>query len=217
MSPPWDGRVFEAGVAGGGRQPPLGGVGHLGVGGDEGDAELFQGAAELGGLTFSGELLFHRPAVVVADEDATVIAIKSHGHAEAAQQLAKQAEIAESGLRGEEPSGQDFAGGVVLHTESGEPRTTAFEPVVWAAVKLHEFAEPSGTCAALAMSASTAFSRRAEPVLAQQSAQGFATERKAFTLHHLLAEMVVVEAGVGAARGLDDPLAHSIRQATRAR
>jgi len=145
-----------------------------------------------------------------------VIAVKSERHAVAAQQLAKQAEIAESGLRGEELRGQDFTGGVVLHTKSGEVRAAAFEPVVRAAVALHEFAEACGPQAAPAMSGSTAFSRRAEAVLAQQSAQGFATERKAFALDQLLAEMVVVEAGVGAARQLDDPLAHSIRQATGA-
>ena len=47
-----------------------------GVGGDVGDAELFQGTAELGGLAFSGELFFHGPAVVVADEDAAAIAVE---------------------------------------------------------------------------------------------------------------------------------------------
>src|SRR5712664_4464532 len=152
------------------------------VGGDEGDAELFQCAAELRRLAFSGELFFHCPAVVVADEDAAVITVKSQGHAEAAQQLAKQAEIAERGFRRKELRGQDFAGGVVLHAKSSELRATVFGPVVRTAVELHEFAEACGSQAALAMSGSTAFSRRAEAVLAQQSAQGFATERKAFAL-----------------------------------
>ncbi len=113
------------------------------VGGDEGDAELFEGAAELGGLAFSGELFFHRPDVIVADEDAAVIAVESQRYAVAAEHLFKQAEIAESGFRGEELGGQDFAGGIVLHAESGELRATAFEPVVRAAVELHEFAEAS--------------------------------------------------------------------------
>ena len=46
------------------------------AGGDEGDAQLLQGAAELRGLTFAGELFFHRPEVVVANEDAAVVAVK---------------------------------------------------------------------------------------------------------------------------------------------
>src|SRR6202451_4858374 len=35
---------------------------------NEGDAELLEGATELGGLAFSGELFFDRPVVVVQDE-----------------------------------------------------------------------------------------------------------------------------------------------------
>ena len=46
------------------------------AGGDEGDAELFESAAELSGVTFSGELFFQRPEVVVPDEDAAVIAVE---------------------------------------------------------------------------------------------------------------------------------------------
>ena len=45
---------------------------------------------------------------------------------------------------------------------------------------------------------------------------GFATERKALALDQFFAEMVVVKAGVGAARQLDDPLAHGVRQAVGA-
>src|SRR5437763_1589074 len=121
------------------------------VGGDEGDAELFEGPAELGGLAFAGQLFFHCPVVIVADEDAAVIAVKGQRHAETAQQLAQQAEIAESGFRREELRGQDFPGGVILHAQSGELRATSFEPIVRAAVELHQFAEPRGTRAALAM------------------------------------------------------------------
>jgi hypothetical protein len=53
-----------------------------------------------------------------------------------------------------------------------------------------------------------------QAVLAQQAAQGFATEGKALALDQLFAEMVIVEAGVGAARQLHDPLAHGVGQAT---
>src|SRR5438128_2088816 len=63
------------------------------VGGDEGDAQLFEGAAELGGLAFASELFVDGPVVVVAEEDAAVIAVKSQRHTVTAEQLAKQAEI----------------------------------------------------------------------------------------------------------------------------
>ena len=175
------------------------------VGDDEGDAELFQRAAELGGLAFSGQLFFHGPKVVVADKDAAVIAVKCQRHTEATQQLAKQAEIAESGFRGEELRGQDFAGGVVLHAESGDSRVAAFEPVVRTTVELHQFAKPRGTHAAL--------SRRAQAVLAEQTAQGFTAEGKALALDQFLAKMVVVEADISAPGQLHDAPAHGVGQA----
>src|ERR1700687_6375103 len=81
--------------------------------GNEGDAELLQGASELGGLTFAGELFFHRPEVVVAQEDATVIAIEGEWDPAVTQQLAEQSEIAGGGFGGEELSGGAFAGGVI--------------------------------------------------------------------------------------------------------
>ncbi len=110
----------------------------------------------------------------------------------------KQAEIAESGFRGKELRRQDFAGGVVLHAQSGEQRAAAFEPVVRTAVELHEFSELGGTQSALTMRGSAALSRGAEAVLAQQAAKGLAAERNALAFHQLFAEMVVVEASVGA-------------------
>src|ERR1700741_566331 len=45
------------------------------AGGDEGDAELFEGTAELRGLAFAGEFFFSRPEVIVAHEDAAVVAV----------------------------------------------------------------------------------------------------------------------------------------------
>ena len=84
----------------------------------------------------------------------------------AAEELAKQAEITKGGFRGEELRSQDFTGSVVLHAQSSESWATTFEPVVRTAIQLDQFAEPSRTHAALAMSPSTAFSGRTETLLA---------------------------------------------------
>jgi hypothetical protein len=99
---------------------------------------------------------------------------------------------------GKELRRQDFTRGVVLQAQSGEQRTAAFEPVVRTAVELHEFSELGGTHPALAMRGSAALSRGAEAVLAQQAAKRFAAERNTLAFHQLFAEMVVVEARVGA-------------------
>src|SRR5260370_203683 len=97
---------------------------------------------------------------------------KREGNPVPANQLMKQAEIAESGFRGKELRRQDFAGGVVLHAEGGEERAAAFEPVVQTAVELHEFSELCGTHPALAMRGSSALSsrllkNRAEPAISR--------------------------------------------------
>ena len=62
--------------------------------GDVGDAELFEGAAELSGLALAGELFFDGPVIVVAHEDAVAIAVETEGDTEAAQEAVQQAEIA---------------------------------------------------------------------------------------------------------------------------
>ena len=178
------------------------------AGGDESDAELFESAAELSGLTFAGELFFHRPEVVVAHEDAAVIAIKGERSAVATQQLAEQGEIAERGFGGEELGGQDFTGGIVLQAERGEARAAAFQPVVRRAVELHQFAFASGSQTALAMSGSAAFPGRAETGLAQKTAEGLAAEGEALDLAKFFAEMVIVEAGVGGAGQANNRLAY---------
>jgi len=183
------------------------------IGSDKGDAELFQGAAELRGLAFSSELFVDGPVVVVADEDAAVIPVEGERYPVSAQHLSKQAEIAEGGFRGEELYGQDLFGGIVLHAESSEALAAAFEPVVRATIELHQFAEPCGTQATLAMSGSAAFAWRAETVLAEQATQSFATEGKALALNQLLVEMVIVETSVGAAGQLHDPRSHVLGQA----
>ena len=125
--------------------------------GDKSDAQLSQGAAELGGLALAGEFFLDGPVIVVANEDAAAIAVEGGGHAEAAEQALEQAKVAFGGFRGEELSGEDFAGSVVLHAQSGETRAAAFEPVVRRTVELHQFAFASDAQTALAMSGRATF------------------------------------------------------------
>jgi len=120
--------------------------------GDEGDAELLESTAELSGLTLAGELFVNGPVIVIAGEDAAAIAVEGDGDAIAAQEALEQAKIALGGFRGEELGGEDFAGGIILHAQGGEPRTAALEPIVGRAVDLDELAFASRAQAALTMS-----------------------------------------------------------------
>ncbi len=180
--------------------------------GDEGDAELLESASELGGLTFSGELFFHRPEVVVAYEDAAVIAIEGERDTAVTQQLAEQGEIAGGGFGGEELSGEDFPGGIVLQAEGSEARAAAFEPIVGRAIQLHQFTFAGGSQTALTMGGSAAFTRRADAGLAQESAEGFPAEPEALDLAKFFAEVMIVEASIGGAGQANHGLAHPGRQ-----
>src|SRR5712692_8747236 len=187
------------------------------VGGDVGDTELAERAAELRGLAAAGELFFHRPVLVVADEDAVAIAVEAERDAVAAQQAAAQAKVAAGVFGGEELGHGDVAGGVVEEAEQGELRAAVFEPVVQAAVEKQHLAFASAAEAALAMSRSTSLAGRAEARRTQQPAQGLAAQREAFDLAKLFAEMMVVETGVARAGQLQDARTHRLRQAAGAR
>ena len=167
--------------------------------GDEGDAELFQSATELSGLALAGELLVDGPVLVVASEDAAAIAVEGDGNTVAAQQALQQSEIALGSFRGEELGGQDFAGSVVLHAQSGEQGAATFEPVVRRAVELDQFALTSRAQTALAMSGRSALAWRAETFATEQTTQGFAAQREAFLFDELVVKVMVVEAGVACA------------------
>ena len=125
------------------------------------------------GWRWPAQFFFDGPVVIVANEDAVAIAVEGHRHAEARKQAAEQVEIAFGGFGGKERSCENFAGGVVLKTESGESGAAAFEPVVGAAIELDHFALASRTQAALAMSGRAAFARRAETCRSAAGGAGF--------------------------------------------
>ena len=182
--------------------------------GDEGDAELSESAAELSGLAPAGKLFVDRPVVVIAGEDAAAITVEGDGNTIATQEALEKVEIALGGFRGEEPSGEDFAGGIILHSQGGEQRAAAFEPVVRGAVELHELALASRTQTALTMSGRTALARRADAVGTEQSAQGFAAEREAFVLDEFVVKMMIVEACIAGACQSEDAFAGGFRRAS---
>jgi len=85
--------------------------------GDEGDAELREGSAELGGLALTSKFFFERPAGIAANKDAAAVAVEGRRDTAVAEQALQQAEIAFRGFRKEELRNEDFAGGIVLHAQ----------------------------------------------------------------------------------------------------
>jgi hypothetical protein len=88
------------------------------VGGDLLDAEFFEGASELSGRLFSGELFGEGPVGIVALEDGVAVAVEAEGNAVGGDHGVQGAQIADSIFGFElEVSGQDLAGGVVLKAD----------------------------------------------------------------------------------------------------
>src|SRR6266404_5675336 len=169
------------------------------LGSDVGDAQLLPSAAKLRGLAATGKLFFHRPVLVIADEDTVAVAIQAERYAEAAQQAVEQEKITARVFGGEEFGNQDFACGVVQECEQGKLRAAILQPVVQASVEQQHLALTSTRQTALAMGRSATLTGRANPGRAQQTTEGFATEREAFLLDQFFTEVMVVEAGIGSA------------------
>jgi hypothetical protein len=168
------------------------------------------------GWRWPGELLVDGPVRVVASEDAAAIAIEGDGDAVAAQQAVQQSEIALGSFRGEELSGQDFAGRIVLHAQSGEQRAATFEPVVRGAVELDEFALTGRTQTSLTMSRWPAPTRGTNAVGTQQPTQSFAAQREAFLFDELVVQVMVVEGGIACACQGQDAEARTLGQTAMA-
>jgi hypothetical protein len=101
------------------------------IGGDLFDAEFFEGASELCGSLFSGELFGESPVRIVTLEDGVTVAIERERDAVGDDHGVQGAEIAEGIFGFElEVSGQNQAGGVILKTDQSELGTTTFEPVM---------------------------------------------------------------------------------------
>jgi hypothetical protein len=109
-----------------------------------------------------------------------------------------------------------FGSGVVKEAEQGELRATLFEPRVQAGVQEQHLSFAGPRQAALTMGGSTTLTRRADPGRAQQTAKGLAAEGKAFDFAKLLAEMVVVKAGVAGASQGQNALAQTLGQGAMA-
>ena len=186
------------------------------LGSNVGNAELFESAAELRGLAAAGELFFHAPVIVVADEDAVAITVKTEGNAAAAQQAVEQAKIAARVFGGKEFGDGNFARGVVQEAEQGKLRAAIFEPAVKAGVQQQHLAFPSTCQAALAMRRGAPFAGRADSGRAQQTAESLSSQREAFLLDQFFAEVMIVETGIGGAGQMQDAVAHAIGQASMA-
>src|SRR6266849_3229923 len=122
---------------------------------------------------------------MVANEDAAAVAVESGRDTEATEQALEQAEIAFGGFRKEELGGEDFAGGIVLHAQRGEARAAAFEPVVRAAVQLHELTFAGDARAPLTMNRSAALGAGSRGLPGEEGGAGSRGPGRSLRLHRV--------------------------------
>ena len=178
-------------------------LGLRGVSGDPRDAQLAQGAADLGEWArVAAELLVdgEGPGAGVIGDDAVPIAVEGDGDPAGADRLAEHDEVAGGiFLRPEDRRG-DLVGRIVDRALEDETGPAPFEPVVVAAIPLEEQA---GLGHAVAASAEAA--PPARPGAGQTGSQQDAVDRRAreddpVSLREFLGEVLVIEPGIGRAR-----------------
>jgi hypothetical protein len=109
------------------------------VGGDPVDAQFLQGAFDLGRRGFPGELLGEgERALRRAVKDAMAIAVGSDGDPLGLGEGVKDVEIPMRIFLVPKGGGRDFPRGVINHRQEGEARTALLQPIVVAAIELHE-------------------------------------------------------------------------------
>ncbi len=164
------------------------------------DAELVEGASELSGRLFSGELFGERPVRIVALENAVAVAIKTEGNAVGGDHGVQRTEIADGIFGFElEVSGEDLAGGVVLKTDESEGGTAAFEPVMTAGIGEGHHAKTRARRASGTILARPALLRRGQFGGAQEATHGLAADGEIFFAAQFFRQMGIVEALIFAA------------------
>src|SRR5450432_1276525 len=167
------------------------------VGGDLLDAELVEGASQLSGGLFSGELFGEGPVRIVALEDGVAVAIEAERNAVGGDHGVQGAEIAEGIFGFElEVSGEDLTGSVVLKADEGEHGTAAFEPVVTAGIGERHHAKARAGRAPRAIFSRPALLRRSQFGSAQDAPHGLAADREVLFGTKFLRQMRIVEAQI---------------------
>src|SRR5450755_2706376 len=164
------------------------------------DAEFLQGASQLGGSLFAGELFGQGPVSIVALEDAVAVAVEAEGYAVRGDHGVQSAKIAESIFGFElEVGGQDLTGGVILKADERELRAAAFEPVMAAGIGERHHAEAgTGQAAGAVLVRPTLLGRR-QFGGTQDAAYGLAADGEVLLGPKFFGEVGIVEALILAA------------------
>lgn len=173
-----------------------------GVSGDPLDAQLAQGAANLGGRSgVATELLVEGegPGAGLIGNDAVPIAIEGDGNPMGADQRPEHDEVAMGIFLRPEDGGGDRVGGIIDGALEDQAGAAPLEPVVVAAVPLEEQARLRHAGAAAAEATGPSRPWTGETGGQQDPMDRGAREDDAVDLGEFLGQMLVIESGIGRA------------------
>ena len=133
-----------------------------GRGGDPGDAEFAQGAADLGVGDIACELVGDGETAGVVGKHAVAIGVDGRGDAVALNETAEKQQVAVAVFMRPKDAIEDFAGGIIDGGLEDELRAAGFQPAMGAAVHLDEQAGLGHAVAAAPMAWGPAVARGAE-------------------------------------------------------
>lgn len=185
------------------KEPLDAALGLRAVGGDPADTQFLQGACDLCGRGFPGQLLGEGQRSLGRGpvEDAMAIAVRGDGDALGLGEGVEDLEVAVRVFLIPKRGRGDFTGGVVLDGHQGEARAALLEPIVVAPVELHEQALLWHPLPAAAVAGRATVPRAAQPGRAQEAGDRLAGEAQAFVLGEEFTEMLEVRPRV---RGLSE-------------
>jgi hypothetical protein len=190
----------------GAKEPLDATLGLRGVGANPADAEVLEGAADLGGLGSALELLSERERDAgIAVKDPVAVRIHRTGETRAADELAEEQEVAVGIFLQPEDATEDLARGVVDSRVEDETRPALFEPGVMTPVHLDEEPGLRHAVPAAAMASGPAGAGAADPGRTEESLHGLAGDPEALALMKQLGEVVIIHARIGGAGQREDP------------
>ena len=138
-------------------------------------------------------------------EDAVVIAVHGDGDAFGLYELSQHHEVPMGILLVPKRGGEDVAGGIVDGREERQARAPLLEPIMVAAVELHEQAGSGHALPAPTVSGRAASAGTAEPCRAEDTMDGGLGQHEPFAVGQELAKVRVVDPGVGSLGEMDEP------------
>lgn len=179
-----------------------------GVGGDPGDAQRTQSAADLGGWSGLPAELFvdsERPVVRFIGDDAVPIAVEGDGDAASPDRLPEHDEVAIGLFVEPEDRRRDLAGRIIDGAVEDEAGATAFQPVMLAAIPLEEQAGRGHALAPPPEATPVAGPGTRKAGGQEDAADGGAGEDDPVDFGEFLGQVLVVEASIGGAGQPGDP------------